>query len=95
MGYAWKTLSPQRYQRLLNRAIRLVEARTTPPRKFKKGRDPRVVYARAVVFSLLRKRGYSYPGIGRGAGRHHTSIYHAVCRKPIYREILRKKCQAS
>ena len=36
------------------------------------------VLARARVFSSLRSQGFSFPGIGRAAGKDHSTIIHAL-----------------
>lgn len=41
-------------------------------------RWPRHVAARAMVASLLRGDGWSYPEIGRALKRHHTTVMHLL-----------------
>lgn len=45
-----------------------------PAKAFGTSRLRTAVYARYRVWRALRKQGFSFPGIGRVAGRHHASV---------------------
>lgn len=66
--------SQTRYDALLSHYLYLADPQSLPKRK----RGRAICRARWRTWRELHEQGFSYPGIGMAAKRHHTTVLHGV-----------------